>query len=107
MVLAPAVYQAPTLKKYRLSPDLENKARFLALAGDPTRIRILCVLFQNRAICVSDIAASLEMSVSAISHQLQILKADGAVQAVRMGQNICYGLRNGRDIKLLKKIICG
>lgn len=94
------------LKKYRLSPDLETKARLLSLAGDCTRIRILCVLFQNRQACVSEIAESLGMSVSAISHQLQLLKDNDLVGTRREGQNICYFLRDSEFAKKLKKIVC-
>lgn len=101
------MYKTPsTLKKYRLSSDLETKSRLLELAGDPTRIRILCVLFQAQEVCVSDIAKSLEMSISAISHQLQLLKDNGLVETKREGQNICYSLKENEFTKRLKKIIC-
>lgn len=99
--------ELPTLKKYQLSQDLESKARLLGLAGDPTRIRILCVFFQNKEVCVSDIAESLEMSISAISHQLQLLKDNRLVDTKRVGQNIRYSLRKNKYTDLLKKIICG
>lgn len=100
-------YLSPiTLKKYRLNSDLEQKSRLLALAGDPTRIRILCVLFQAKDVCVSDIAKSLEMTISATSHQLQLLKDNGLVETKRMGQNICYSLRKNEFTRKLKKIIC-
>lgn len=102
------MYETPqTLKKYRLSSDLGNKARLLALAGDPTRIRILCVLFQARDVCVTDIAKSLDMTVSATSHQLQLLKDNGLLTTKRMGQNICYSLKENGFTKQLKQIICG
>ena len=102
------MYQTPkTLKRYALSRDLESKARLLALAGDQTRIRILCVLFQNQEVCVSDIGNSLGMSVSAISHQLRLLKANNLVGTKRVGQNICYFLHKSNYTNQLKKIICG
>lgn len=102
------MYKTPkSLKKYALSRDLEFKAKLLAQAGDPTRIRILCVLFQNQEVCVSDIANSLGMSVSAISHQLRLLRANGLLGTKRMGQNICYFLRENEYTDQLKKLICG
>ena len=78
----------------------------LELAGDPTRIRIFCVLFQAKEVCVTDIAESLGMSVSAISHQLQLLKDNGLVDSKRMSQNICYSLKENEYTKHLKRIIC-
>ena len=41
--------------------------------GDSTRLRILCVLMEQE-ICVADLADTLEMTQSAISHQLRSLK---------------------------------
>lgn len=99
-------YVSPISKKYRLSADLEVKSRLLALAGDPTRIRILCVLFQNKEVCVGDIAESLDMTISAISHQLQLFKDNGLVETKRMGQMICYSLKENGFTRKLKKIVC-
>lgn len=92
--------------KYPLTENLVEKARMLELAGDPTRIRIFCLLFQTKEACVSDIAQSLNMSISAISHQLQLLKDNGLVETKRMGQNICYSLKENEFTRQLKKIIC-
>ncbi len=55
---------------------------------------------------MSDIAASVEMSVPAVSHQLQLLKDNGLVETKRMGQNICYSLHKNEFTKQLQKIIC-
>ena len=44
--------------------------------GDPTRIRILALLAEGEA-CVTNIADSLEMTQSAISHQLRLLRHAG------------------------------
>lgn len=94
------------LPKLKLSNDLETKARLLALAGDPTRIRILCLLFQTKEGCVSDIAKSLNMTISAISHQLQLLRDNRLVETKRQGQMICYSLKESRFTKQLERIIC-
>lgn len=93
--------------KYPLTEKLDQKARLLELAGDPTRIRIFCLLFKHEEICVSDIAEGLGMSISAVSHQLQLLKDNGLVETKRMGQNICYSLHENDFTGDLKKIICG
>lgn len=44
--------------------------------GDPTRIRILALLAENES-CVTNIAGTLEMTQSAISHQLRLLRTQG------------------------------
>ena len=50
--------------------------------GDSTRLRILCVLMEQE-ICVADLADTLEMTQSAISHQLRTLKQSKLVKARR------------------------
>lgn len=59
--------------------------------GDNTRIRILFALAQGE-FCVNDLAAALDMTQSAISHQLQILKHARLVKNRRDGKSILYSL---------------
>ena len=59
--------------------------------GDSTRLRILCVLMEQE-ICVADLADTLEMTQSAISHQLRTLKQSKLVKARRRGKMVYYSL---------------
>lgn len=59
--------------------------------GDSTRIRILYVL-SKQEMCVQDIADTLEMTQSAISHQLRVLKQNFLVKNRREGKTIYYAL---------------
>ena len=59
--------------------------------GDSTRIRILFVLFEAE-VCVCDLAQALNMTQSAISHQLNILKQNKLVKSRREGNSIFYSL---------------
>lgn len=59
--------------------------------GDSTRIRILYALFEAE-LCVCDIAELLGMSVSAISHQLRVLKQAKLVKFRRDGKTVFYSL---------------
>ncbi len=59
--------------------------------GDLTRIRILYVLLRHEC-CVSEISRELEMTQSAISHQLSTLKASKLVKSRRDGKTIYYSL---------------
>jgi ArsR family transcriptional regulator len=59
--------------------------------GDTTRIRILYVLFEAE-MCVCDIAQILNMTQSAISHQLRVLKQARLVRNRREGKQIYYSL---------------
>ncbi len=71
--------------------ELGRLAELFRMLGDPTRLRILGALGVSE-LCVCDIAALLGMSVSAISHQLRLLKAAGLVVGRRDGKAIVYAL---------------
>jgi ArsR family transcriptional regulator len=82
------------LKTQRKMPDedqLYDLAELFKVFGDSTRIRILFALFEQE-MCVCDIAESLEMTQSAISHQLKILKQSKLVGNRREGKQIIYFL---------------
>ncbi len=70
---------------------LYDLAELFKVFGDSTRIRILFVLFEAE-VCVCDLAAALNMTQSAISHQLRILKQNRLVKSRREGKSIFYSL---------------
>lgn len=59
--------------------------------SDPTRVRIMMLLLNLEA-CVQDIANILNMTQSAVSHQLKLLKSEDLVKSRREGKNIYYSL---------------
>lgn len=71
--------------------ELNDLADLFKVFGDYTRIRILFVLFEAE-VCVCDLAQALNMTQSAISHQLKILKQNRLVKSRREGQSIFYSL---------------
>lgn len=71
--------------------ELYDLAELFKVFGDSTRIRILYVLSENEE-CVGDIAQILNMTQSAISHQLRILKQNKLVKVRREGKQIYYSL---------------
>lgn len=79
--------------KDKLPPedDLYDLAELFKVFGDSTRIRILFVLF-GAEVCVCDLAEALQMTQSAISHQLKILKQSKLVKGRREGKSIFYSL---------------
>lgn len=82
---------------------------FVALAelfkvfGDPTRARILGCL-QVRSRCVGEIASALGMSISAVSHQLRVLRAAKLVRGVKEGKEVKYSLDDDHVTKIME---CG
>lgn len=71
--------------------ELYDLAELFKIFGDSTRIRILFVLFRSE-LCVCDLAETLSMTQSAISHQLKILKQAKLVSSRRDGKSVIYFL---------------
>ena len=74
--------------------ELQDLADLFKVFGDFTRIRILFVLFEAE-VCVCDLAEALDMTQSAISHQLKILKQARLVKSRREGKSVFYSLADG------------
>ena len=70
---------------------LYDLAELFKVFGDSTRIRILFVLF-GAEVCVCDLAEALNMTQSAISHQLRLLKQMRLVSFRREGKAVFYRL---------------
>lgn len=85
-------------------PDINmlyDLADLYRIFGDSTRIRILYTLFEHE-LCVCDIAEILQMTVSAISHQLRILKSAGLVTYRRDGKSCYYSLADEHVKTIIK-----
>ena len=74
-----------------LEDSLIDLAELYKVFGDSTRIKILYVLFESE-LCVCDIAALLGMTISAVSHQLRILRTAKLVDFRREGKTVFYSL---------------
>lgn len=73
---------------------------FFKLLGDSTRIKILSALFHSE-MCVCDIASLFDMTQSAISHQLRVLKQGRLVKYRKSGKVVYYSL----DDEHVKEIV--
>ena len=71
---------------------LYDLADLFKVFGDSTRIRILLVLMDEEELAVSDLADGLNMTQSAISHQLRTLKQNKLVKSRRDGKQVYYSL---------------
>ena len=89
------VIHVDVVEKVRKSmPDEEvlyDLAELFKVFGDSTRVRILCAL-DEAEMCVCDIASVLNMTQSAISHQLRVLKQARLVKNRRDGKVVYYSL---------------
>jgi DNA-binding transcriptional ArsR family regulator len=85
---------------------LNELAKLMRTAGDESRLKILCVIFNNKKVCVSDIADELDLSVAIVSHHLQVMAREGLLVPLREGKHVCYELPKDAFVKDLKRFIC-
>jgi DNA-binding transcriptional ArsR family regulator len=81
----------------------QRMAEFFSLLGDPNRLRILSVLAKQE-MCVCDLAAVLEMSESAISHQLRALRSLRLVSYRKIGRKVFYQLLDNHVLELYQAV---
>ncbi len=67
-------------------------SRLFSSLSDPTRLKILHALLVTDELCVCDLAAVADLSVSAVSHQLRLLRDRNLVNARRDGRMVYYSL---------------
>ena len=86
----------------KLPPDeeLQDLADFFKVFGDATRLKILNVLLCSE-LCVQDIAKAINMSESAVSHQLRVLKQMDLVKNRREGKTIFYSPADTHIVTIL------
>ncbi|MGM9960581.1 MAG: ArsR/SmtB family transcription factor [Allobaculum sp.] len=86
------------------TPDpqiIEHLADFYKIMADSTRLKILIAL-ESGELCVSDIAMLVNMSRSAVSHQLSSLKAAKLVQSRKEGKGVYYTLDDEHIHSIIK-----
>jgi ArsR family transcriptional regulator len=88
------IHEAAVAKARRSLPgagEVENLGDFFKVLGDSTRLRILLAL-RTGELCVCDLSVALDMTVSAISHQLSALRRARLVANRRDGKIVYYRL---------------
>lgn len=79
------------IKEMPEEETLYDLAELFKVFGDSTRIKILYALFETQ-LCVCDIAKLLNVSQTAVSHQLRILRTNKLVIGRKEGKNVLYSL---------------
>lgn len=74
--------------------DLSSTINLYQILSGKTRFKILYLLSELKELCVCDLADILKTTVSAVSHQLRILKEADLVKARRESQTIYYSLQD-------------
>lgn len=82
--------------------ELYELSDFFKVMGDSTRIQLLWALEESE-MCVGDLAVLLDMTKSAISHQLKVLRMSKLVRSEKRGKNVYYKLDDDHVNEILKK----
>lgn len=98
--------QTICLARRELLPDetVLRLAEVFKLLGDPTRVKLLSVL-SSREMCVCDLAATLAMGQSAISHQLRLLRGARLVKYRKEGKEAWYSLDDNHVVLLMRQAL--
>lgn len=98
------IVHADQVEKVRvqLPPDeqLYDLAELFKIFGDSTRVKILYALLESE-LCVCDIAKLMEVTQSAVSHQLRLLKNSKLVKFRREGKTVYYSLADDHVLHIL------
>lgn len=84
--------------------DLLELADFYKNFADETRLKILTILDNVESMCVCDIAVACNMTKSAISHQLKLLKNCNLLKSCKEGKIVFYSLADGHVREIIE---CG
>ncbi len=98
-------YNAELVEKVQnamISEEMRGElSNFFKVIADETRMRIMAALSISEELCVSDIANIVNMTKSAVSHQLSVLRTSGLVKARREGKNMFYSLDDHHVVEIL------
>ncbi len=81
---------------------LYDLAELFKIFGDSTRVKMLYALLEGE-LCVCDLASLMEVSQSAVSHQLRVLKASKLVKFRREGRTVYYSLADEHVLSILSQ----
>lgn len=84
------------------SPTAASLAETFKVLGDETRVRLLDALSRSE-LCVGDLASLLDLSESAVSHQLRLLRNMRLVRSRRAGRQIFYMLDDEHIVRLFRQ----
>lgn len=96
------LFSAESVRRQLPDDDtLYDLASLFKMFGDPTRAKILSCL-QLRDMCVGELAETLKMTDSAVSHQLRVLRGAKLVKGVKEGKEVRYSLDDDHVTKIME-----
>jgi DNA-binding transcriptional ArsR family regulator len=81
--------------------EVQRVTELFRLLGDPTRVRLLYALLETGEMCVCDLAATVGVPETSVSHALRLLRTAGIVRTRRGGRMVYYSLTDAHVRVLL------
>lgn len=102
--MKPSCSEHPAHTHTLVGPEvLERAAAFCAAMGDPSRLRLLELLFDGRH-CVSELAEETSASLSSVSQRLKLLSQARLVRRTREGKHVYYSLADDHVRRILQEV---
>jgi DNA-binding transcriptional ArsR family regulator len=87
----------------RMQAQAEEAAELLKALSNPQRLRVMCLLIDGEK-TVGEINAEVELSQSALSQHLAVLREGGLVQTRREAQNVFYSVADGPVQQIMRTL---
>ena len=84
---------------------INNLAETFKVLSDPTRLKIVLALLTKERLCVCDLAAISDITVSGISHQLRLLKSMKLVSYIKEGKMVYYSPDDSHVVNILSEAV--
>ena len=83
--------------------ELDSVIDIFRALSDHSRVRIISALTRGESLCVSDLAESLDMPISRVSHHLSTLKMLGFVRSMQKGKQVFYSIEDECITDIMKR----
>jgi len=84
--------------------EINELTEMFKILGDPTRLKIMLAV-KEKELCVCDIAEIAEVTISAVSHQLRLLRTMNMVMSRKEGKMVYYSLDDKHVENLVKEAL--
>ncbi len=90
-------------KSLENTQQIFDMANIFKLLGEPTRLKIVVSLL-NSELCVCDLAATIDSTISSVSHQLRLLRNARLVKYRKKGKMVFYSIEDEHISKLVEQV---
>jgi ArsR family transcriptional regulator len=91
----------PTIAKVLRNNEVEKISKIFQILADPARLKIVLALM-NGDMCVGELTGVCDVTQSAVSHQLRVLRDNRIVKGKRLGQKVEYSIADGHIREIIE-----